>query len=91
MFTTIWTAIRRCAQPALRAVHRRLLGWAKPATGARAGSVASDLTRTRAALVAENAFLRQQLVVLARQVERPVVLAVYSICIRILALSLPDC
>jgi len=72
MFTTIWTAIRRRAQPALRAVHRHLLAWTKPATGPLLGSTVGDLTRTKAALVAENAFLRQQLVVLARQVKRPV-------------------
>ena len=37
----------------------------------RSGSTVGDLTRMKAALVAENAFLRQQLVVLARQVMRP--------------------
>ena len=72
MFTAIWTAIRRRAQPALCAVHRHLLAGTRPVTGPRIGSIAGDLTRTRAALVAENAFLRQQLVVLRRQVKRPV-------------------
>ena len=72
MFTTIATAIRRRARAALRAVHRRLLAWSRPATGPCSGSTVGDLTRTQAALVAENAFLRQQLVVLARQVTRPV-------------------
>jgi putative transposase len=72
MFTTIWTSIRRRARPALRVVHRRLLAWTRPAAGLCIGSTAGDLTRTRAALIAENAFLRQQLAVLARQVKRPV-------------------
>ncbi len=72
MFTTIATAIRRRARAALRAVHRRLLAWSRPATGPCSGSTVGDLTRTQDALVAENAFLRQQLVVLARQVTRPV-------------------
>ncbi len=71
MFGTIWASLRRHAQPALRAVHRRLLAWTKPAPGPRVGSIVGDLTGTRAALVAENAFLRQQLVVLHRQVKRP--------------------
>jgi len=71
MVTAIWTAIRRRAQPALCAVHRHLLAGTRPATRPRVGSIAGDLTRTRAALVAENAFLRQQLVVLCRQVKRP--------------------
>ncbi len=71
MFMTIWASIRRHAQPALRAVHRRFLAWTRPTTGPRVGSTVGDLARTKAALVAENAFLRQQLVVLARQVKRP--------------------
>ncbi len=71
MFTTIWASIRRHAQPALRAVHRRLLAWTRPATGPPGGSTVGDLARTKAALVAENAFLRQQLVVLSRQGKRP--------------------
>jgi len=72
MFTTIWTAIRRRAQPALRAVHRRFLALTRPTSGPRGGSIVGDLTRTKANLIAENAFLRQQLVVLSRQVKRPV-------------------
>ncbi len=72
MATTISTAIGRCAQAALRAVHRRLLAWTKPATGPCVGSTVGDLTRTKAALLAANAFLRHQLVVLDRQVKRPV-------------------
>ncbi len=72
MFTTIWASIRRHARPALRAVHRRLLAWTRPAIGPPGGSTVGDLTRTKAALIAENAFLRQQLVVLSRQGKRPV-------------------
>ncbi len=68
----IATAINRGARAALDAVHRHLLAWTKPATGPFVGSVAGDLFRTKAALVAENALLRQQLVVLGRQVKRPV-------------------
>ena len=36
------------------------------------GGLATDLLRTRAELVAENALLRQQLVVVARRVNRPI-------------------
>jgi len=72
LFATIWTAIRRRAQPALRAVHRRCLASTRPASGPRVGSIVGDLTRTKANLIAENACLRQQLVVLRRQVKRPV-------------------
>ncbi len=72
MLRTFATAITPCVQAALRAVRRRFLAWTKPATGPRVGSTAGDLAWTKAALVAENAFLRHQLVVLHRQVGRPV-------------------
>ncbi len=74
MLTTISTAIRHRVQAAPRAVYRRLLAWTRPATGPFVGGAVGDLTRTKAALVAENAFSRQPLVVLARQVKRPPVL-----------------
>jgi putative transposase len=73
MITTSWKAIRRRAQPALCAIHQHLLTRTRPATGPRIGNIAGDLTRTRAALVVENAFLRHQLVVLGRQGKRPVI------------------
>ncbi len=72
MFTTIATAIRRRVQATLRAAHRPLLAWIRPATGPFVGGAVGELARTKAALVAENAFLRHHLVVLARQVQRPV-------------------
>jgi len=69
---TVATAIKRGVRAALGTAHRRLLAWTRPAPGPRIGSIVGDLTRTKAALVAENAFLRQQLAVLHRQVKRPV-------------------
>jgi putative transposase len=65
---------RRCAQlgqSLARALRQRLITTTKPAEqGVVAGTVA-DLVRGRPALVAENAFLRQQLLVLGRSVKRP--------------------
>ena len=45
--------------------------WAKPTTLSLISDVLSDLTHTRSDLVVENALLRQQLIVLNRQVKRP--------------------
>ena len=45
--------------------------WAKPITLSLISDVLSDLTRTRSDLIVENALLRQQLIVLNRQVKRP--------------------
>ena len=72
MFTTIGQSLRRRAGAFLCAARRHLLAFLKPATVNPAGGALGDLVRTKAELVAENAFLRQQLIVLRRQVTRPV-------------------
>jgi putative transposase len=53
-------------------LQQRIKHWIKPATLALSFGVLSDLTRSRADLIVENALLRQQLIVLHRQVKRPV-------------------
>jgi putative transposase len=45
--------------------------WTKPATSALTVGILSDLTRSRADLVVDNALLRQQLIILKGQVKRP--------------------
>jgi hypothetical protein len=47
-------------------VKRHLKQWTKPATAILVTITLSDVTRSRADLIAENALLRQQLVLLAR-------------------------
>ena len=71
MFTTICRALRRRAAASLCTARQRLLVFLKPATGTPVGGALGDLARTKAELLAENALLRQQLVVLRRQVTRP--------------------
>jgi len=69
-----------------RACHRRLTGlvtslrhtlriyrWARPVARAHVAGTGGDLLRSRAQLLAENALLRQQLLVLRRGVARPAV------------------
>jgi len=51
--------------------HRWLTAITRPTPLAAAGAAILDLTRSKPALVAENALLRHQLVVLARTVGRP--------------------
>ena len=53
-----------------RAVKRRLRRWTKPNSHLIL-NVAADLTRSRVELVLENAFLRQQLIILERHSKRP--------------------
>ncbi len=65
---------RRCAhlrRVLTHALRQRLLTATKPAAPAVAMGALTDLVRSRPALVAENAFLRQQLLVLRRGIKRP--------------------
>ena len=52
-------------------LHERIKHWIKPATSVLIIGVLSDLTRSHTDLVVENALLRQQLIVLNREVKRP--------------------
>jgi len=71
MMTTIFGAIKRRGNACLWGMHRWLLRQTKPATGTLARGAMADVAKGKAALMAENALLRQQLIVLQRQVTRP--------------------
>ena len=62
----------RCLNALCHAVNQRLRRWTKPDNQSLALNVVLDLTRSKSELVLENALLRQQLIVLQRQVKRPV-------------------
>jgi len=71
MMTTILGAIKRRGNACLGGIHRWLLWQTKPATGTLARGAMADVAKGKAALMAEHALLRQQLIVLQRQVKRP--------------------
>ena len=52
-------------------VNLRIKQWTKPVTPGFVSGILSNSTRSRAVLIAENALLRQPLIVLSRQVKRP--------------------
>jgi transposase InsO family protein len=51
--------------------HHRFVDWTKPNTTSLMLGTLTDLARGKSELVAENALLRQQLIILRRQVKRP--------------------
>ncbi len=53
------------------ALHHRFVDWTKPDTTSLIFGTVTDLARSRSELVAENALLQQQLIILRRQVKRP--------------------
>jgi len=67
MFKNIITSIKRFVTN----LKNRIQPWSRPTTTKLAAEALSDLARSRKDLMAENALLRQQLIVLKRQVKHP--------------------
>jgi hypothetical protein len=53
-------------------LQKRFLCWVKPATTSLLLGTLADLAKGKSELIAENALLRQQLIILHRQIKRPV-------------------
>jgi putative transposase len=67
----IVTFIKRLTQMCLQSLHHRFVDWTKPSNTSLMVGTVTDLARSKSELVAENALLRQQLIILRRQVKRP--------------------
>jgi putative transposase len=52
-------------------LHQRFVRWIKPLPSSLLLEPLADLSRSKPQLIAENALLRQQLIILSRQVKRP--------------------
>ncbi|MCZ7544305.1 MAG: hypothetical protein M5R40_12575 [Anaerolineae bacterium] len=63
--------LKRQTQRAVQYTEARFKRWTQLPGGHLATGAIADLTRSKAELIAENAFLRQQLIVLQRQTKRP--------------------
>jgi hypothetical protein len=64
------SAIVKACKPIIHHVKETIKNFTKPETAVLAAGTVSDITRSRKDLIAENAILRQQLLVLKRQVKR---------------------
>ena len=67
----ILTFFKRLIGLYLQSLHYRFVTWSKPDTTSLLLGTLIDLSRSKSDLVAENALLRQQLIILRRQVKRP--------------------
>jgi transposase InsO family protein len=67
----ILTFISRLISFCLHSLHHRFVDWTKPSNTALILGTLSDLARSKSELVAENALLRQQLIILRRHMKRP--------------------
>jgi putative transposase len=71
MIATPLERLRHLARRFLAAARTRVTRWTRPVPIAVAAGAAADATRSRSALLLENALLRHQLAVLSRAVKRP--------------------
>jgi putative transposase len=67
----ILTFFKRLAGHGFQMLHHRFVTWTKPDTTSLLQGMLTDFSRSKSELVAENALLRQQLLILRRQVKRP--------------------
>ncbi len=67
LISILWLTLRQVMEKAEEHFKR----WSKPATCTLLEGAAADLIRTKPELIAENALLRQQLIVLERQEKHP--------------------
>jgi hypothetical protein len=68
----VFASIKQCVCFGFHALQELFLPWVKPPTLPLVLGTVADLTRSKSELLAENALLRQQLIILRRQVKRPV-------------------
>ena len=66
----LWKAGKRLVGRGLAQIETKLKEWTKPAPDRQVSGVVTDLVRSKQELIAENAFLRQQVIVLKRQSAR---------------------
>ena len=65
------TLARKCLHRLCQPLVQLLRNWTAPDNKSLMSSVAADMTRSRMDLIKENAFLRQQMIILSRQPKRP--------------------
>jgi len=81
----VLTSLLRLKDGCLDALSSRFAGWIKPLRTSLPLQTLADLGRSKSGLVAENAILRQQLIILKRQVKRPPVTRADRILLVLLA------
>ncbi|HEY6406525.1 MAG TPA: integrase, partial [Ktedonobacteraceae bacterium] len=67
----VFTSLQRLKDGCLEILSSRFAGWTKPLGTSLPLSTLADLGRSKSELIAENALIRQQLIILQRQVKRP--------------------
>ena len=67
----VFITLKQLKDGCLHTLSSRFARWTKPLTSCLPLATLTDFGRSKSELVAENALLRQQLIILRRQVKRP--------------------
>jgi putative transposase len=67
----ILTRLKQLVGPSVKTLRALFLHWTKPLASSLPLGTLADFGRSKSELIAENALLRQQLIILKRQVKRP--------------------
>src|SRR5215831_10507238 len=68
----VFISIKQRVFLSFHALQERLSRWSRPPTTSLLLGTLADLTRGKSELLAENALLRHQLIILRRQIKRPI-------------------
>ena len=71
-FILNFSCFKRLVGMSVKVLYARSVHWTKPLSSSLPLGTLADLGRSKSELIAENALLRQQLIILKRQVKRPV-------------------
>ncbi len=82
------SSLRQCFEYILNTIAQHIQQWVKLKNPSLFADAVFDLTRSKSELMLENAFLRQQLIVLNRQLIRPAIKPRERICLLVLASGL---
>src|SRR5438046_4983102 len=77
--------LKRLVGPLVTGLRAGFLQWTRPLTSSLPLQTMADLGRSKSELIAENALLRQQLIILKRRVKRPPVTRADRILLVLLA------
>src|SRR5687768_16568583 len=75
LFQSLSQALRQGFVFIIQRIEQRFKHWSQPKNAGLLLGTITDMTRNKSELMVENAFLRQQLIVLRRQTKRPVLTA----------------
>jgi transposase InsO family protein len=71
LFYKVLSQVTKIAQSVVKNVERRFKAWTEPSPDSMIGGLAIDLVKSKQQVILENVFLRQQVIVLKRQIARP--------------------